>query len=259
MTHPLDLGGQRALVTGANRGIGRSIALQLAAQGSDVCVHHLDSAGEAETVAEQIRLRGHTSGLAQADLSLPDGPGDCLRQSAEALGGPPTILVANAAMQIRQDFGHITREAAQMQFETNFLGTLNLLQGAVPAMRRAGGGRIVVIGSVQQAVPNPQLLVYGALKSALHGAVRNLAVQLASDRITVNMVAPGVIVTDLNRAVLSNGDYRAEVIASIPFGDFGTPEDCAVAAGFLCSPAGRCVTGETIYVDGGMHLGACGQ
>jgi NAD(P)-dependent dehydrogenase (short-subunit alcohol dehydrogenase family) len=115
-------------------------------------------------------------------------------------------------------------------------------------------GRILTIGSVQQVRPHPAMLVYSATKSALVNLVRNLAPQLAPDGITVNNLAPGAIVTGRNEQVLADETYRRQVLAKIPAGYIGEPGDCAGLAVLLCSEAGRYITGQDLFVDGGMGL-----
>ena len=115
-------------------------------------------------------------------------------------------------------------------------------------------GRILTIGSIQEAKPHPQMLAYAASKAAQTSIVTNLARQFASEGVTVNNLAPGVIVTDRNSAALSDASYSAAVLDRIPARAFGAAEDCAGAALLLCSPASRYITGSSLYVDGGMHL-----
>lgn len=249
-----DLSGRQALVTGANRGIGRAIALGLARQGADVCVHCHHDLGEADDVADLIASTGRRSCVVAGDLARPGEATRVLSGAAEALGAEPDLLIANAAIEVRQEFGAITWEAAGRQFGVNFMSVIELIQAAVPGMRARGGGRIVTIGSIQQMRPNPQLVVYAALKAALANAVRNLARQLAPDQITINNVIPGVILTEMNREVLTDAGYRAKLKAGIPLDAFGTPEDCVGAVLLFCAPEGRYMTGSELVVDGGMQL-----
>ena len=121
-------------------------------------------------------------------------------------------------------------------------------------MRKKHWGRIVTVGSVQEAKPHPDMLVYSASKAAQTNMMRSLALQLAKDGITVNNVAPGVIDTDRNASVLSNAAYAAAVTASIPSGFYGRPSDCAGIIRLLCSEEGRYITGQSIYVDGGKSI-----
>ena len=121
-------------------------------------------------------------------------------------------------------------------------------------MKERGWGRVITIGSVQQAKPHPAMLVYAASKSAVVNMVQNLALQLAKDNITVNNVAPGTIYTDRNTAVLSNDEYKQRVIDDTPVGFIGEPEDCVGATLMLASDMGRYITGENLFVDGGKFI-----
>ena len=121
-------------------------------------------------------------------------------------------------------------------------------------MKKMGWGRIITIGSVQEAKPHPDMLVYSATKAAQTNMVKSLALQLAKDGITVNNVAPGVIYTDRNMEALADPVYAKKVMDSIPVGFYGEPEDCAGIVELLCSDKGRYITGQSIYVDGGKSL-----
>jgi NAD(P)-dependent dehydrogenase (short-subunit alcohol dehydrogenase family) len=122
-------------------------------------------------------------------------------------------------------------------------------------MAERGWGRILAIGSVQQAKPHPDMLGYSASKQALYGMVKNLASQLAQSGVTVNLLAPGVIPTARNEKALADPVYRARVLSAIPAGRFGSPEDCAFAALMLCHPEAGYITGNCLFVDGGLHGG----
>jgi len=240
----LDLSGHTALVTGSSRGIGRAIALGLAECGATVAVH----GSKPSTALDEAVACVPRSFAVTGDLSDPDVPA---RLVAEA---KPDILVANASIQIRKPWAEVTQAEAEQQMQVNFHATLKMIQAAVPAMRAKKWGRILTIGSVQQYLPHPDMVVYAASKSAQENLVRNLARQLAPDGITVNNLAPGVILTDRNVAVLADEQYAARVRDRIPLGFFGEPGDCVGAALLLCSEAGRYITGVDLRVDGGMGL-----
>lgn len=128
------------------------------------------------------------------------------------------------------------------------------MQLCAPAMAQRRWGRILTVGSVQEARPHPQMLVYAATKSAQESLSRNLARQLGGQGITVNNLAPGVIQTDRNVSRLADSEYRQKVLDSIPARRFGEPEDCAAAAVLICSDAGRYINGANVFIDGGMQL-----
>ena len=121
-------------------------------------------------------------------------------------------------------------------------------------MKENGWGRIITIGSVQEAKPHPDMLVYSSSKAAQTNMMHSLALQLAKDNITVNNVAPGVVYTDRNTEALSDVEYAKKVVESIPVGFYGMPEDCTGIVSFLCSEESRYVTGQSIYVDGGKGI-----
>ena len=243
------LSGKRALVTGASRGIGSAIALELARAGADVAVHYAGNRPAAENIAAQIAEMGRRADVVQADLSLPGGADGLLERV-----GAVDILVLNASVQIKKPWETITYEDFETQINCNLLSSMKLMQQAVPAMRAKGWGRIVAIGSVQEAKPHPDMLVYSASKAGQTMMIRSLALQLAGDGITVNSVAPGVIYTDRNVEALSDPVYARKVMSMIPVGYWGEKEDCAGIVRLLCSEEGRYITGQSIYVDGGKSL-----
>ena len=164
------------------------------------------------------------------------------------------ILVLNASVQIRKAWDKITPEEYRKQLDVNLGSSVCLIQQCVPGMRERHWGRILTIGSVQQVRPHPEMLIYSATKSALVNVVRSLAPQLDKDGITINNLAPGAIATGRNEEVLAKPAYREKVLAKIPAGYVGEPQDCAGLAVLLCSEAGRYITGTDYFVDGGMSL-----
>ena len=241
--------GKRALVTGSSRGIGRAIALRLAADGYSLLVHCAGNTEKAEETAALIRQAGGTAEVLQADLC---DTAATARLSREM--GDIDALVLNASVQYRTKWEEITEQEWHDQLCCNFISSLLLIRAAVPHMRAVGGGRIVTIGSVQEKKPHPDMLIYSASKAAQTSMVQSLALQLAKDKITVNNVAPGVIYTDRNTAALADPDYARQVTASIPVGFYGTPDDCAGIVSLLCSEEGRYITGQSLFVDGGKSV-----
>jgi len=240
---------KRALVTGSSRGIGRAIAIALAKDGFEIIVHGAGNVVKAEETKALIEEQGGTAYVITADLCNMDS----VKGLVEEMGNID-VLVLNASLQIRRPWMEIPVEECYQQLNCNFVASMMLIQAAVPHMKEQKWGRIVTIGSVQEAKPHPDMLVYSASKAAQTNMVQSLSLQLASDGITVNNVAPGVIYTDRNMEALSNAEYAKNVAASIPLGHYGGPEDCAGIVSLLCSEQGRYITGQSIYVDGGMSV-----
>lgn len=240
---------KKALITGSTRGIGRAIALRLAKEGFFVYVHGAVGRAKAEETKDLIEKNGGKASVVLADLCD-------LEQTKQLIAqvGDIDVLILNASLQYRTPWQEISAEACYEQLNCNFVSSMLLIQGAVPFMKKNGWGRIVTIGSVQEAKPHPDMLVYSASKAAQTNMVRSLALQLAIDGITVNNLAPGVIYTDRNVEALSDPTYAKKVSASIPIGYYGQPDDCVGMVALLCSEEGRYITGQSLYVDGGKSI-----
>ena len=245
-----DLTGKTALVTGSSRGIGRAIALCLAEAGADVVVHCTGRPEKAQEVVDAIRAMGRKAWFIQKNLM----DEDCAEYIFSRLEQPLGILVLNASIQYRKAWEQITAQDFAEQINVNLRASMLLIQKAVPHMREQHWGRIVTVGSVQEAKPHPDMLVYSASKAGQRMMAQSLAGQLAKDGITVNNMAPGVIATDRNVEALSDPVYARQVADSIPVGFYGEPKDCAGAVLLLCSDEGRYITGQSLYVDGGKCL-----
>lgn len=250
MTGPWRLDGRVALVTGASRGIGAAIATALAGAGSRVALNAmLAHAAEARALAAGM------PGAVVLPLDLgPPGSAAALAAGMRAAVGDPDILVHCAAVQIEAPWHEAAAEAMDLQWAVNLRETLALTQQFVPAMAARGWGRVLAVSSVQAVRPNPRMMVYAALKAALGNAIRNLAKSVAAQGVTANLISPGAIATARNAATLADPAARAAVLARVPAGRLGAPEDCAGAALFLCSDAASYVTGADLPVDGGMAL-----
>lgn len=238
-----------AFITGSSRGIGRAIAIRLAADGFHVILHGVSETKHIKNLKHEIEQNGGKADILCADL--------CDTEATKKLGealGEVDVLVLNASLQYRTPWQEITTEACYEQLNCNFVSSMLLIQAAVPHMKKTGWGRIITIGSVQEAKPHPDMLVYSASKAAQTNMMQSLSLQLAKDGITVNNVAPGVIYTDRNVEALSDPEYAKKVTDSIPVGFYGEPKDCAGIVSLLCSDEGRYITGQSIYVDGGKSV-----
>lgn len=238
-----------ALITGSSRGIGRALALRLAKEGYKVILHGIIDSPKAEEVKTLVEKAGGMAEFIPADLSNPENI-SVLSEAAKKCD----VLVLNASVQIKKKWEDITTEDAYTQINCNFVSSLKLIQAAVPHMKENNWGRIITIGSVQEAKPHPDMLVYSATKAAQTNMVKSLSLQLASFGITVNNVAPGVIYTDRNVDALSDPVYAKKVMDSIPVGFYGEPDDCAGIVSLLCSEEGRYITGQNLFVDGGKSV-----
>ena len=248
-----DLTGRRALVTGSSRGIGAAIAVALAEAGADVVVHYTGCTDQANEVAARIAAAGRRTGVVQADLGADDGARLAHDGAVAALGGID-ILVLNASMQTKKTWTDFTRADLDAHYAVNYRSSFELLQLCAPGMVAAGWGRVLTLGSVQEARPHPEMLVYSSLKHAQTGLVLGLAKELAPRGVTINNFAPGVIQTDRNTAALADPAYAEKVRAAIPAGFLGESADCVGAALLLCSDAGRYITGQNLFTDGGLGL-----
>jgi glucose 1-dehydrogenase len=248
-----DLSGKLALVTGSSQGIGKGIALGLAEFGAEVIVLYHSVKKEAEGVRKEIKDLGQKAHIFQADFSKAHSVGK-LYTALDDRKLHPDILVVNASVQVAKSWNEMTGKDFDYQIDTNFKSTLRLFQKFIPAMLDKGWGRVVTIGSVQQEKPHPAMIVYAATKAAVENMVRNMAIQVADQGITVNNLAPGVINTPRLDKPVPEIDERIHQRMTTPTGGIGDPLDCAAMAVLLCSEAGKFITGQNIYVDGGMSL-----
>ena len=238
-----------AFVTGSSRGIGRAIAIRLAKDGYKVIVHGAGNIKKAEETKSVIEQNGGVAEILISDLTNLDNTRELCEKIRDI-----DVLILNASLQYRTPWQEITTDACYEQLNCNFVSSMMLIQAAVNNMKMNKWGRIVTIGSVQEAKPHPDMLVYSASKAAQTNMMQSLSLQLAKDGITVNNVAPGVIYTDRNTEALSDPEYAKKVTDSIPVGFYGEPEDCTGIVSLLCSDEGRYITGQNIFVDGGKGI-----
>ena len=245
MTKPCN--GKTALVTGGSRGIGKAAALALARAGANLVINYTSNDEKAAQVKQEIEALGQGCILAKTDLTQ-----ETCAQELQKYTRAADILILNASIQYRKNWKEITPQEFDTQIKCNLKSALLLIQAYVPAMQEKHWGRVVTIGSVQETKPHPDMLVYSASKAALSMMAKSLAVQLARDGVTVNSVAPGVIRTDRNVSALADAAYCQKILDGIPAGYCGTPRDCAEMIAFLCTDSARYITGQNIYIDGGM-------
>jgi glucose 1-dehydrogenase len=243
-----------AIVTGAGRGIGASLARGLAHEGAAVIVNYPDSPEEAEAVVAEINGAGARAVAVQADIrDLTQH--DRLISAALNKFGRLDILINNAGIEYRQPFLTTTETQFDQTVKVNLKGPYFLSQAAAHAMIRGGrGGRIINISSCHEQVPLADRSAYSVTKGGLAMLTKSLALELAEHNINVTGLAPGAILTEMNRDGLSKPETMARLIGSVPLNRIGSVEDCVGAAVFLASPESSYVTGSTIYVDGGLLL-----
>ncbi len=251
----MTLASSTALVTGADsQGIGRAVALSLAEAGADIALHWYRSRELAEELAITIRAVGRRAELVHADMGDPAAARAAVRGAAEVLGGLG-ILVCNAARIQRRAFLEITDEDWAGIHAVNLHGYFACAQEAAKIMIDQGRpGRIIMVSSINQAHANPDIAHYVATKGGVMMLARAMALELAPHDITVNLVAPGTIETDINRHMLADPEFRARKLAPVPLRRAGTPDDVAGAVAYLASEAAAYVTGATIVVDGGLTI-----
>jgi glucose 1-dehydrogenase len=252
MTGPnFDLSGRVALITGAGRGIGLAMAQALASAGCAVAIQDIEL-DVAEREAAGIRSHGGRAVALGGDVTDLALPPLLVRQTVDQLGGLH-VLINNAAIQVRADWRELSIEDIERQVRADQIAPLLLCQQVAPIFIGQRFGRIINMGSVQQRTTEGGMLAYAMSKAALDLQTRVLARRLAEHQVTVNMIAPGYFDTWRNRDNFRDPEQKAERGRRfVPLGRIGEPGDCAGLALLLCSEAGAYITGQTIYVDGGM-------
>ena len=243
------LAGQVALVTGGGRGIGRGIALELAAAGCQIAVNYYVEPERAEQTAAEVKALGVDAMPVFADVATGSDVHSMIEETV-ARFGRLDILVNNAGTQTWTPFLEVTEAEWDRVIATNLKGCFLCTQAAARYMKDHGGGAVVNIGSGSNKVPFPGLVAYTASKGGIEMLTKVAAVELAPHRIRVNCVAPGAI--DVERTRLELDDYAGTWGAITPLRRVGTPDDVAKAVLFLASPSAEFVTAQTLWVDGGL-------
>jgi len=245
-----------ALVTGASRGIGAAVALRLAHDGHHLAINYVeeaarDNAAEADEVAEAIRATGAEAICVEADVTDREAVADMFACVTQRLG-PVDVLVNNAGITRDRTLRKLAPEDWDAVIAVNLTGAFNCAQAAVEGMVERGWGRIISLSSVVALMGNFGQANYAASKAGLLGMTKSLAREVARKGVTVNAVAPGFIDTEMTRAIPP--DIIEQIVATIPIGAMGTPEDVANAVAFLASDEARYVTGHVLSVNGGVYM-----
>jgi glucose 1-dehydrogenase len=261
MSDSKPLTGQKALVTGANSGIGEGVAIALGQAGADVVVNYVEGDDAADAVVGRIKQSGGNAIMHKADVSSEDEVTGMFTRVVDEFG-TIDILVNNAGLQRDSAFADMTLEKWNKVIGVNLTGQFLcsraairefLRRGVVPAVSRAAG-KIICMSSVHQVIPWAGHANYATSKGGIKLLMESMAQELAPKRIRVNGIAPGAIRTPINTAAWDTPDALRGLLTLIPYGRIGLPEDIARAAVWLASDDSDYVVGTTLFVDGGMTL-----
>ncbi|MEO5810788.1 MAG: SDR family oxidoreductase [Rhodanobacter sp.] len=255
------LKGQKAIVTGANSGIGRGVALALGEAGADVAVNYIVGDDAAQAVVDQIKGFGVNAIKIKADVSDEDQVAAMFKQVIEAFG-TVDILVANAGLQRDAAFTEMTLAEWNKVIGVNLTGQFLCAREAVREFSRRGvvpevscaAGKIICMSSVHQEIPWGGHVNYASSKGGIKQLMESLAQEVAPLKIRVNAIAPGAIRTPINTSAWNTPDAYAALMTLVPYGRIGEPEDIARAAVWLASDQSDYVVGTTLFADGGMTL-----
>jgi 3-oxoacyl-[acyl-carrier protein] reductase len=256
MSASLDLSGRTCIVTGGAQGIGQAIARTFAAHGAAIVIGDHSADAGLDACAELVRNGGRAHAV-QTDVADRSQVARLVHEASNRFGGVD-IVIHNAAFYPLRPLADIDEALLDRTLSVNLAAAFWLTQEALPFLRRSGHGRVLVTSSVAgPRVAYPGLAHYCASKSGINGFIRAAALELAPEGITVNGIEPGMIKTPAS-SNLGDDAHQARLIARIPLGRLGRPEDVANAMLFLASDAASYITGQTIVVDGGALLPECG-
>ncbi|WP_337969779.1 3-oxoacyl-[acyl-carrier-protein] reductase [Virgibacillus salexigens] len=245
------LNGKNALVTGASRGIGRAIALELAKQGANVAINYSGNEAKAQAVAEEIKQLGREAFIVQADVASETSVKDMMKEVVSQFGSLD-ILVNNAGITRDNLLMRMKETEFDEVINTNLKGVFVCTKAVTRQMMKQRSGKIVNVASIVGISGNPGQANYVAAKAGVIGLTKTTAKELASRNIHVNAVAPGFISTDMTDALTE--EQHNQMLQMIPLEKLGEPEDVAKVVRFLASDDANYITGQTIHIDGGMVM-----
>ncbi|MED4202616.1 3-oxoacyl-[acyl-carrier-protein] reductase [Neobacillus mesonae] len=247
----MSLAGKTALVTGASRGIGREIALELARQGANVAVNFAGSEAKANEVVDEIKALGQDAFAVKCNVSDADKVAEMVKATIDHFGSLD-ILVNNAGITKDNLLMRMKEEEWDDVININLKGVFLMTKAVTRQMMKQRKGRIINIASIVGVSGNPGQANYVAAKAGVIGLTKTTAKELASRNITVNAIAPGFITTDMTDKLPE--DVRSEMLKQIPLARLGEPKDIAKAAAFLATDDAAYITGQTLHIDGGMVM-----
>ncbi len=253
--------GKNVLITGSSSGIGQSIAIRFAQEGANVAINFRTSVAEAEMTHEQmhaamdqVNQHGGVHILIQADVSKEDDVIRMIETTIKELGGLD-ILINNAGIQTPIDSHEMTTASFDRVIGVNLRGAFMCARESIKHfLAQNKPGVIINVSSVHQVIPKPRFLSYSVSKGGMQNLTRTLALEYAGRGIRVNGIGPGATITPINRAWIDDPEKRAMVESHIPMGRAGTAEEMAAVTVFLCSDEAAYITGQTLFVDGGLTL-----
>ena len=243
------LKGRTAVITGASKGLGRAMALALAAEGAGVAMVSRNRE-QLEDVAAEIAAAGGVAGVFPADVTSEEQVRGVEREVL-ARFGKVNILINNAGINVRKTLPNFTLEEWRSVLDTNVTAAFLMCRSFIPHMTGQGYGRILNMTSTMSWVSLPGRAAYSASKAALLGMTRALALELATEGITANGISPGPFATEMNTPLMENAELNAQFLAAVPLGRWGRVEEVGQLAVYLCSEDAGFITGTDILIDGG--------